>query len=309
MIYTLTANPSLDKLYIVSSLTVGEYNRGQATRYDAGGKGINVSRCLMELGKDSTVVGFFGGNIGKILIESLQNDGLSVETVTIAGESRSNVTMIESSTNTMTKLNEFGPCVDLDDMHKMLDIIQTRTQVGDVWVLSGSLPLGLPNGFYAMAIEAIHKKGGLAFLDTSGMWLIYGYQAAPFALRINQVEAETALGKQLETKKDCFNALDKFRKRGIALSAISLGEEGAVFADKDTILDVRAPRVSAKTVVGAGDAMMSMLVHAYIEKWPFEKMARWCVAAGSASVMKDGTSIAEVSLIEALVDQIEVKEI
>jgi 1-phosphofructokinase len=309
MIYTLTANPSLDKLYILYKLEVGKYNRGRVAKYDPGGKGINVSRCLKELGDESIIVGFFAGGVGHTITNILSSQGFQVQAVQVDGENRSNITLIETFSGEMTKINEYGPVIDHDKMNLLLSIIEEKTQKGDIWVLSGSLLPGLPNGFYAMVIKRIQSCGGLAFLDTRGMWLVYGYQAVPFALRINQIEAEEALGKSLQTVEDCYTAVDKFRKKGIYISVISLGSEGAVFANKETILDVKAPRVSAKTVIGAGDAMMAMLVHAHINKWPLEKAAKWSVAAGSASVMKEGTSIAELSLIKTLLGKIKVKEI
>ena len=96
MIYTFTANPSLDKLYILNRLSVGKYNRGQVVQYDPGGKGINVSRCLKELGDESIITGFFGGSTGDFLIDNLQTQGLIVDPIRIKGETRSNITLIEN---------------------------------------------------------------------------------------------------------------------------------------------------------------------------------------------------------------------
>lgn len=309
MIYTFTANPSLDKLYILNRLSIGQYNRGQVVQYDPGGKGINVSRCLKELGDESIITGFFGGSTGNFLIDNLQAQGFEVDPIRIEGENRSNITLIENFNGQMTKFNEFGPTASIKAMDLLLEKVENRTKKGDVWVLSGSILPGLPNGFYAILIKKIHACGGLAFLDTSGMWLIYGYQAIPFLVRINRSEAETVIGKKLISKEDIFNEIKKFQKKGLAISVISLDAEGAVFADKTTTLEVTAPNIAAKTVVGAGDAMMAMIVHGYLHEWPFEKIAKWGVAAGSASVMKDGTSIAEFELIQTLVEKVDLKEV
>lgn len=309
MIYTFTVNPSLDKLYILNKLDVGEYNRGQVVQYDLGGKGINVSRCLKELGDDSIVMGVFAGSTGNFLVDKLQEQGFKVEPIRINGENRSNVTLIENYNGKMTKLNEVGPSADSNTLTLILDKIKKLTKKGDIWVLSGSVLPGLPNGFYAILIKKIQACGGMAFLDASGMWLIYGYQAIPFLVRINKVEAETVVGSQFATKDDVINAIKKFQNKGLAFSIISLDAEGAMFADKTRILEVTAPRVAAKTVVGAGDAMMGMIVHGFTHGWPFEKIAKWGVAAGSASVMKEGTSVAEFKLIQALVDDVVVNEI
>lgn len=309
MIYTFTANPSLDKLYILNRLSIGQYNRGQVVQYDPGGKGINVSRCLKELGDESTITGFFGGSTGDFFIENLRAQGFEVDPIKLEGESRSNITLIENFNGQMTKLNEFGPVANFQTMDLLLEKVEKKTKKGDIWILSGSVLPGLPNGFYAILIKKIHACGGLAFLDASGMWLIYGYQAIPFVVRINRSEAETVVGKKLISKEDVFNAIKKFQNKGLAISVISLDAGGAVFANETTILEVFAPSVAAKTVVGAGDAMMAMIVHGYLREWTFKKIAKWGVAAGSASVMKDGTSIAEIELIKALVEKVDLREV
>ena len=309
MIYTFTANPSLDKLYILNKLIVGEYNRGQVVQYDLGGKGINVSRCLKELGDESSVIGIFAGSTGNFLIEKLEEQGFRVEPIRIEGESRSNITLIENYNGKMTKLNEIGPVANLNTLDLILEKIEKLTKKGDIWVLSGSVLPGLPNGFYAILVKKIQSCGGLAFLDASGMWLIYGYQATPFLVRINRVEAETIIGSQFLTKEDIVSTIKKFQNKGLLYSVISLDAEGAMFADKTSILEVTAPKIAAKTVVGAGDAMMAMIVHGYQQGWQIEKIAKWGVAAGSASVMKEGTSVAEYELIKALVDDVVVRDI
>jgi len=307
MIFTFTANPSLDKLYVLNKLSIGQYNRGRVAQYDPGGKGINVSRCLAELGNESVVVGFFGGSTGDYLVKELESRKLKVAPIGIQGENRSNITIIESSSDQMTKLNELGPVATYSEMNSLLGFIQKNTSQGDIWVLSGSLPPGLPNGFYAIVIKKILACGGVPFLDASQMWLIYGYQAKPYGLRINRTEAETALGNRIPTDEDVVKAIQKFRGKGIGLSVISLDEKGAVFCRDDQILVASPPRVSAKTVVGAGDAMMAMIIHGFMLDWPLEKLARWSVAAGTASVMKEGTSVAEFDLINALVERVQIQ--
>lgn len=309
MIYTLTANPSLDKLYILDELKVGQYNRGEVARYDPGGKGINVSRCLKALGIDSVILGFFAGNIGKFLINSLQEQGLSVDPVFIDGESRSNVTMIEHASGRMTKLNEYGPVVDQAAYHAMLQKVTENTQPGDIWVLSGSASPGLPDDFYAQLIKVIKSQGGMAFLDSSGKWLIHGYKAIPNLLRINSEEAEMIVDKKLVTKEDLLEALTAISRMGISMSVISMGSEGALFSDVESLYEVNAPQVEEKTTVGAGDAMMAAIIYGYIQEWPLEKIAAWSVAAGSASVMQAGTATVDRSQILPLLDQVKINKI
>lgn len=307
MIYTLTANPSLDKLYVLDKLEAGQYNRGTVERYDPGGKGINVSRCLQAFGVDSVILGFFAGNTGEFLINALHGQGLTVDPVFIDGESRSNITLLENSIGRMTKLNEFGPAVDRAAQQAIIQKISDKTEPGDIWVLSGSLSPGLPDDFYSQLIHAIQDHGGLAFLDTSGKWLIHGYKASPDLLRINSKEAETILGKNLDTRDKLLEALSAINQTGTSLSVISLGAEGALFSNSESVYEANAPIVNAQTPVGAGDAMMAAIVYGYIQKWPLEKIAAWSVAAGSASAMQAGTATVSQDHILPLLDQVDVK--
>jgi len=158
-------------------------------------------------------------------------------------------------------------------------------------------------------IEVIKKHGGLTFLDTSGKWLIHGYQATPNLLRINTLEAEIALNRKLTTREELYKAIRMISKRGISLTVISMGSRGALLTDSKSLYDVTAPKVDEKTTVGAGDAMMAMIVYGYVHGWSLEKIAVWSVAAGSASVMQEGTATVTSEQVQPLLDRVNVKKL
>jgi len=307
MIYTLTPNPSLDRTFVVPHLKVGEYNRGHVTRLDPGGKGINVSRNLRELGEDSVIVGYFGGGTGRALVDSLRDQGFTVEALSVEGETRSNITLIESDSDRWTKLNEYGPEIS-DEMAKMLlNLARARTKEQDIWVLSGSLPPGLPADYYAQLITIIKARGGLVYLDSSGPPLKYGCQAAPYLVKANQVEAETVLGRELPTGESRRMALGDFLEMGISLAVISCSAEGALLGTVEETIVGRPPSVTVKNPVGAGDSMLAALVVAHLRGWGLDEAARWCIAAGTASAMQEGTSVVTPGQIESLLEQVEVQ--
>ncbi len=306
MIYTLTLNPSLDRTLVIPELKVGAYNRGQATRLNLGGKGINVSRTLRELGEESVIVGYFAGYTGKILLQGLRNNNFCLEALDLQGETRSNITLIESNSGRWTKLNEFGPEVSKEKANALMNLVQSHAKKGDVWVLSGSLPRGLQADFYAQIIAVVKENGGAAFLDASGSSLAHGYQAAPYLLKINQVEAETALGRSLPTTDSCVAALADFQHSGICIAAISRSEKSAIFIDANEVVEACPPNVTVDNPVGAGDAMMAGLVQGYVNNWNLEQIASWSVAVGTASAMQDGTAAPKMSQIELIHAQVEV---
>lgn len=308
MIYTLTVNPSLDKLFILDTLRVGNYNRGEVARYDLGGKGINVSRCLQSLGVKSVVVGYFAGSTGGYLLDAINCMGIQVEPIMIDGESRSNITLHESAVDRMTKLNEFGPIVDEDAYQMMIHKIAKMTRPGDIWVLSGSLSPGLPDDAYAVFIKTIRDCGGLTFLDTSGKWLEKGLEAVPDFLHINIEETEFIVQKKIKTREDLQTAIQKIQEKGIAKAVISMGAEGALFLDGEGARVVHAPSVKVRTTVGAGDAMMAMIVYGYLHHWSLKEISAWSVAAGSASVAQEGTSSVTMDQVASLMSSVITEE-
>ena len=307
MIFSLTPNPSLDRTIVVPHLKVGEYNRGHVTQLDPGGKGINVSRNLRELGEDSIIVGYFGGGTGRTLVDSLRDQGFTVEALPVEGETRSNITLIELDSGRWTKLNEYGPEIS-DEMAKtLLTFARERTKEQDIWVLSGSLPPGLPADYYVQLITIIKERGGLVCLDSSGPPLKYGCQAAPYLVKANQVEAETVLGQKLPSGESRRKALSRFLEMGISLAVISCGAEGALLGTVGETIVGRPPSVTIKNPVGAGDSMLAALVVAHLRGWSLDQAARWCVAAGTASAMQEGTSVVTPDQIESLLDRVEVE--
>jgi len=307
MIYTLTANPSLDRTFVVPHLKVGEYNRGQVTKLDPGGKGINVSRNLREMGVDSIIVGYFGGSTGQALVDKLQKHGFTVEALPVTGETRSNITLIESDNGRWTKLNEYGPEISPQMAEALLDFAREHTQTEDIWVLSGSLPPGLPADFYAQLITIIKERGGLTYLDSSGPALMHGCRAAPYLVKANRVEAQTVLGRTLDTRESCYLALRDFLNMGISMAVISLGADGAVLGTAKETVAGRPPSVTVKNPVGAGDAMLAALVVAHLRGWSPDQAACYAIAAGTASAMQEGTATAKPAQIKELLPYVELQ--
>lgn len=299
VIRTLTLNPSLDRTYEVDSLQVGEYNRGSVTSVDLGGKGINVSRNLQSLGVPSEICGFFGGHTGKAMVEELEKRGFPLLPLWLEEETRSNVTLMETSLARMTKLNEFGPSVPIEKAEEMLDLVRGATHAGDSWVMSGSMPPGLPDTFYGSLVTVIRDAGGISYLDTSGKPLQRALEAGPDVLKINHLEAGDVLGQVLEHDDDFIAALRTFRESGIDLVMISSGKDGGWLGTGEVWHHVAAPDVNVRNAVGAGDAMMAACIYAGEKGLDPLSCLRWGVAAGSVSCQLEGTAVVEPEVVRS----------
>ena len=155
MIVTLTPNPVLDRTLTVPHIEFDGMLRATSTRLDWGGKGFNVSRALKALGTDSIAMAFAGGGTGQMLEQGLHSLGIATDFVASAGETRTNVIIVDQATGRHIKVNEAGPSISPQEHDELLRRIDQRVQPGDLWVLAGSLPPGLPVNFYAEMIDLL----------------------------------------------------------------------------------------------------------------------------------------------------------
>ena len=316
MIYTVTLNPSLDRTLTVPRIVDDEMVRAMASRVDWGGKGFNVSRVLRVLGLESVALGFAGGETGQRLERGLRDLGITTGLVSLSGETRTNTVVIESETGRYIKVNEPGPTVQPGEQAALLDRIRANLRDGDLWLLSGSLPPGLPDGFYGELIELVQHAGARVLLDASGEPLSLGCAAAPFLVKPNAAEAFGKIGLAgpmlSELGKDGAALADAtalglayhFFALGIEVVALSLGAGGALLATMGRAVRARPPGVQARNPVGAGDALLAGVIWALERNLPLEEMARWGVAAGTAAAMGDGVARVTRADVQALYQQV-----
>ncbi len=307
MIYTVTLNPSLDRTIHYPTVAWGAVNRATRSSLDLGGKGINISVALRQLGCESVMLGFAAGVFGRLLVEGLQDHGYRCEFVEIAGETRSNITLIEDDTGRVTKLNEAGPPVATRDMDALEERLCALLAPGDMVALAGSLPPDAPNDVYARLIDAAHRCGARAALDTSGPALSAGCGAAPDLVKPNLEEAETLVGRPIEA--DLVWALCAMREMGPRRVLLSLGKEGAVYADDSGCWLATPPAIAEVNNVGAGDAALAGAMCAWAGELSAEQMLRWAVAAGTATAQTDGTTFPGHKAIQRVYEQVLVEQL
>jgi 1-phosphofructokinase family hexose kinase len=305
MIVTVTLNPSLDRTLTVPHIAFDEVLRATAVQLDWGGKGFNVSRALRALGVDSVAMGFVGGATGQMLERGLNEMGIATDFVHIVGETRTNVVVAETETERYVKVNEAGPVVQAEESAAFFDRARGRVRPGDLWVLSGSLPPGVPADFYAQLVALVQERGAKALLDTSGEPLRLGCAAGPYLVKPNTVEAEALTGQRIDSDAAALDAVDRFLQQGIELVGLSLGADGLLLASKQQAVWARPPRVRALGPTGAGDALLAGIAWALARGLSLEEMARWGVASGTAAAVHEGVGVGTCAEVEALYEQIQ----
>ncbi len=314
MIYTLTLNPAVDRELTVPDLTFDTVLRAVESRVDVGGKGFNVSRLLQEMGTASTAVALLGGRTGEMLRDGLAALGIPTDFVWVPDETRTNVSIVTPAHGHSIKVNESGPVILPEKQSEILRNIEARTQAGDWWVMSGSLPPGIPDDFYARAIGIVNTARAYAILDTSGEALRLGCTARPTLVKPNLTEAQLLTGQLLETGKEgtqseliaCAAAIKAIGPENVIISS---GGSGALLYTGQGAWMARSPTIEERNPIGAGDALVGGVVWAMNQSFDLPEALGWGVACGAAAASQDGTGVGSRQRIEALHLQVTIERI
>lgn len=305
MIYTVTLNPALDKTVEIPSLRVGAVNRITAMRTDPGGKGINVSKVIRELGGESTAVGILGGNIGRMIQDALEVMGIKTGFVFSEGETRTNLKVIDPVSHTNTDINEPGCAVPAEVLNGLLEDLQKKLRRGDIVVLSGSLPGGAPKDTYGIWVRACKESGAKVFLDVDGELMASGIEEGPCLIKPNDNELSVLTGKKLRTPEELDReARGLMKNYGIAKAVVSMGERGALYLMERETIYAEGLRVPVRSTVGAGDSMVAALAVSEEAGSSPEDIVRLSIACGAANVMCSGTQAAEYDMIRKLMPEV-----
>jgi 1-phosphofructokinase len=300
MIYTITLNPSIDRTLYLEKLNIGEVNRAEESRIDLAGKGVNVSLALNALGLPSIIMGLAGGVLGQTLVHGLTERGLECDFIPVKGEMRSNITLIELESRITTKLNEPGPVVSQVEIGQLLERLKSHLLPGDICVFSGSLPPGAPVDTYARFINAAKDQGAKAILDTSGAALALGCTARPNWIKPNVAEAESLINSSLRDAAHWDERLADLIRAGPESVLLSMGDEGAVFANAYEAWQAIPPSIIVTSTVGAGDAALAGAIYAWQNGFSTEDIVHWAVATGTAAVMQAGTRMPTMNQVRSL---------
>ncbi|MFC1845940.1 1-phosphofructokinase [Chloroflexota bacterium] len=308
MIATVTLNPSLDKTVTVEGLVIDETNRWTSFRRDPGGKGINVSRVLHELGHDTIAYGLVGNGIDGVTFQQLMKQkGVPFDFTPIKGEIRSNFIITNVKTHRQTRIDAPGPYISEEELKSLMTKITDITPEPDFLVFAGSVPPGVPDDIYRYLIEDAKIRGIKTVLDSDGEWLEEGIQAKPSVIKPNVYEAEQLLGVKLRDEEALVKALKEFLNQGIEIAVISRGKEGLLMSDGNVTLKVIPPSVEVSSTVGAGDSAIAGLIMKLSQGASLEEAARMAAAAGTATALTPGTALCIKDDVEQILPKVKVE--
>lgn len=304
MIYTVTLNPAIDKTVVIENLHTGAVNRVGSVREDAGGKGINVSKCLKKLGAESVAAMILAGDAGKRLENMVAALEIPTLSVWAQGQSRTNLKIIDPVKKENTDINEPGPVVSAELLDELKEKLGERIQPGDLVILSGSLPAGVDKGLYGAWTAYFRSLGACVYLDADGEPMQKGMAAVPYMIKPNNDELAALLGKNSLTREEMLAEGKRLLDTGIREVVISLGGDGALFVSEDGCFHAPALSVEVKSTVGAGDSVVAAMAYSQAKALSREQKIRLAVAIGAASVMQSGTQPPESTLVWKLAEQV-----
>ena len=301
MLYTVTFNPSLDYYLKVNNIKQGAVNRAAGEKLIPGGKGINVSLALKELGDDTVALGFVAGFTGRAILGEIDSRGLKHDFIEVSGQTRINV-KIKSVAE--TDINGEGAEVTQKDVNALVRKLKRVLRAGDWLIISGSVPSSLPHTAYADFLDRLKApKGVNVVVDASGALLTESLRHRPFLIKPNIYELCEVFGiaPTSDTRKidECARLLQKKGARNVI---VSMGAEGAVMVtETDQAMFVRAARGQLVNSVGAGDSMVAGFVHEYIATGNYFKALNFATAAGSACAFTEELPTREqIEYVESL---------
>lgn len=300
MVYTVTFNPAIDYVVHTNKILLGATNRSQREEMYFGGKGINVSVVLKELGVDSEALGFVAGFTGEAIEKGLAGAGIATDFVRLEkGNSRINVKIKASEE---TELNGQGPDIDEKAVKALFEKLG-RLSDGDTLVLAGSIPSSLPTDIYEKILERLSGKRIRTVVDATGKLLLNVLKYKPFLVKPNDHELGEMFGKSLKTAEEIVLYAKKLQEMGAQNVLVSMAGDGAILIDESG--KVHTCGVCSGTVknsVGAGDSMVAGFVAGF-EKGGYDCALKLGTAAGGATAFSDG--LAKKDEICALLKQLE----
>lgn len=305
MIYTVTFNPAIDYVMNVPGLVPGEVNRSKEEYVFFGGKGINVSLVLRELGRDSTALGFIAGFTGDAIRRGVEDAGVKSDFIRLEnGLSRINV-KIKASTE--TDLNGKGPDISEKDLQSLFEKLDTLKD-GDILVLAGSIPPDLPENIYETILARLSDKSITFVVDATGDLLKNVLVYKPFLIKPNHHELGEIFGKTLKNTDEIAHYAKKMQKMGARNVLVSMAANGALLVDEtDRVHIIGTAKGKAVNSVGAGDSMVAGFLAGYLEKNDYSYALALGSAAGSATAFSEG--LANKELIFRLLNEIQSEKI
>lgn len=301
MIYTVTFNPAIDYIVRLPKLNIGDINRVAYEQVLRGGKGINVSIVLQNLGISNTALGFIAGFTGQEIIRQLQKLGCQCDFISLP-DSFSRINVKIKTTENETEINGQGPTIPQIAIDKLFSKLNTL-QENDILILAGSIPQSLPDNIYEQILTHLATKKIHIVVDATKNLLLNTLKFHPFLIKPNIHELEELFHTSLNTSTEIIQHAQKLQKLGAKNVLISLGKDGAILIDEyKNVHQSTAPKGKLINSIGAGDSMIAGFLAGYKQTKDYHQALLMGIATGSRSAFSSNlaTKDAVLKLLDKL---------
>lgn len=292
MITTVTLNPAIDTRYFIEDFKEGRLFRAEKTIKSPGGKGLNVTKVLRQMGADVVATGIIGGKNGEWIQENLKKMDIKEEFYVSSAETRVCIAVLAKHSE--TEILESGEELTDSDLRAFEKKLMELVEKSDVITMSGSLPKGMEAGYYQKLVELVNRKGKKVILDTSGESLLEGVKGKPYLIKPNFDELEYVLGESIDGRDKIKKAVEKLKNLGAQNVLVSLGGEGAIYFGEE-ILKITIPKIKIHNTVGSGDSSVAGFAKGLDDGLELNEILKLSMACGmsNAQSMETGRVIPE----------------
>jgi 1-phosphofructokinase len=308
-IATVSLNPAVDQTALVPNFTAGAVNRVEREQSDAGGKGVNVASFLAHFGVPVAVTGLLGDTNIEPFVRLFSEKGIVDRFVRVPGLTRVNVKIVDEVQDRVTDINFPGLRVGAEHLARLDDAIDALAGEADCFVLSGSVPAGVPASVYAVLVARLKGRGKTVVLDASGPPFAAAIEAGPDIIKPNIEELQELVGRRLAGDAEVVEAARALVGRGIGLVVVSMGPRGAVFVEDGAAVLAVPPKITVKSTVGAGDAMVAGIVTGALRGLDLADRARLATAFSVGALGEIGPRLPPPGVIEATMPEVGIQPI
>lgn len=304
-IYTLTLNPALDRSLYCEDIKFEYTNRTDKVFISDGGKGTHVSFALSKLKQNNTAISVLGGFAGSQVESIILRHGVNLMKFSVEYETRVCTSIFDKELDSI-KVNEAGLKMSELDLQRLDSFLENLFGEDQIWVLAGSIPVGVPKDYYAQLITRIQSfTNSKVYLDTSGDALQLAIKAKPFFVKPNQEEMESLVGYPIHSieagKKSIAEIVSKFEIESVALS---MGKYGIILCQDNQTIHVLPPDAKTVKTVGAGDGLLAGLIYGHIHNKSILETAAYGVSIGSLSTEFEEMNYPEIEQVQAKASEI-----
>jgi 1-phosphofructokinase len=308
-IATVSLNPAIDQTALVPNFAAGAVNRVEHEQSDAGGKGVNVASFLAQFGVPVAVTGILGENNIEPFVRLFVEKGIVDRFVRLPGLTRVNVKIVDERQDRVTDINFPGLSVGTDDLARLNAAIDALAADTGWFVLSGSVPEGVPNTVYADLVRILKNRGKTVVLDASGSAFAAAIPTGPDVIKPNIEELQELVGRNLAGHGDIIAAAKQLIDRGIGLVAVSMGPDGALFVERGAAVLAVPPNITVKSTVGAGDAMVAGIVTATLRGLDLADRARLATAFSLGALGEIGPRLPPPDVVESFIPRVRIQPV